>query len=119
GLFIPKVSSSGTITAPEKGQIYFDSTTAEFKGYNGSEWVSFSNSLITGTTTQSSNGNDTFYLIPHGLGTTPVYFNVTATSDNAGSIKYITADASFLRIYYNTAPALGSNNLSWNWQIKQ
>ncbi|MES2847597.1 MAG: hypothetical protein V4685_00965 [Bacteroidota bacterium] len=56
---------------------------------------------------------------PHGLGTTPVYFNVTATSHNAGSIKYITADASFLRIYYNTAPALGSNNLSWNWQIKK
>jgi hypothetical protein len=119
GFFIPVVASATTIITPEKGQLYFDSTNAEFKGYNGNQWVGLSESLTTGSSIQSSNGSSTFYLIPHGLGITPAYFNVIATSDNAGSIKYVTADAAFLKVYYSVPPLAGSNNLSWNWQVKK
>lgn len=119
GIFIPKGSSAGSIPAPEKGQIYFDSTSAEFKGYDGSDWVSLTNKLITGSTILSANGTSTFYQIPHGLGATPSYFNVIATSNEAGSIKYVTADATNISVYYSTAPAAGTDNLSWNWEIKK
>ena len=119
GFFLPAVSSSAAITAPEKGQVYFDSTAAEFKGYDGNEWVSLSNKLITGSTVLSSDGTRTFYQIPHGLGATPSYFNVIATSNEAGSIKYVIADATNISVYYSTAPAAGTNNLSWNWEIKK
>lgn len=119
GFFIPKVSSSAAILTPEKGQVYFDSTSAEFKGYNGTGWVSLSNNLITGSTVMASNGASIFYQIPHGLGLTPTYFNVIATSAGAGNISYVTADNTFLKIYYSTAPPAGINNLSWNWQIKK
>lgn len=119
GFFIPKVSSPVEISNPEKGQIYYDSTLNEFKGYDGSEWVNLSNRLITGTTVLSSNGSSTFYQFPHGLGVVPGYFNVIATSANAGSISYVTADNIYLKVFYSSAPPAGANNLSWNWQVKK
>ena len=61
GFFIPKVSSSAAILIPEKGQVYFDSSKAEFKEYNGSEFVNLSNKLITSNTTLSADGIHTFY----------------------------------------------------------
>jgi hypothetical protein len=119
GFFLPVVSSSAVITIAEKGQIYFDSTAAEFKGYDGNEWVSLSNRIITDSRVLSSDGTSTFYQIPHGLGTIPSYFNVIATSAAAGEINYVTADDTYLKIFYRSAPAAGTNNLSWNWQIKK
>ncbi len=119
GFFIPKISSSAAILIPEKGQVYFDSTAAEFKGYDGGEWVNLSNKLITGNTALSADGISTFYQIPHSLATIPTYFNVIATSIDAGAIRYITADDNYIKIYYSTAPPAGTNNLSWNWQVKK
>ena len=119
GFFIPVVSSSSLIISPEKGQVYFDSTTTGFKGYNGNEWVNLSNNLIMGSTVLSSNGSSLFYLIPHGMGTTPAYYNVIATSAAAGSFSYVTADNTNLIIYYSTPPPAGANTLSWNWQVNK
>jgi hypothetical protein len=118
GFFMPTVSSSSAIVTPEKGQVYFDSTSNDFKGYNGSEWVGLSNNYITGSYITSSD-DGTVYQIPHGIGAVPSYFNVLATSADAGNIKYVTADNTYLKVYYSVAPPAGVNNLSWNWQVKK
>jgi hypothetical protein len=123
GLIIPKVASVGSVTAPQKGQISFDSAAAAFKGYNGSQWVTLgtaggSASLVTGSYTISSNGASLFYSIPHGLGVAPVYFTAVATSAAASGIRYITADNTNIYINYAAAPSAGINNLSWNWQAR-
>ncbi|MFT3682437.1 MAG: hypothetical protein QM791_19435 [Ferruginibacter sp.] len=119
GFVIPK-NSPVSVLNPEKGQVYFDSTASEFKGYNGSEWVNLTNTLVTGSDALSSDGISTFYQIPHSLeGSIPSYFNVIATSADAGRISYVTADENYLKIYYASAPPAGVNNLSWNWQIKK
>ena len=119
GFFLPVVSSVGTITVPEKGQIYFDSTNAEFSGYDGSQWINISNKIITGTAIKSSTGAGLVYTIAHGLANMPSYYNVQATSSAAANISYITADATNISVYYTAPPPTGTNNLSWNWEIKK
>ena len=119
GFFLPVVSSVGTITVPEKGQIYFDSTNAEFSGYDGSQWINISNKIITGTAIKSSTGAGLVYTIAHGLANMPSYYNVQATSSAAANISYITADATNISVHYTVPPPTGTNNLSWNWQIKK
>lgn len=121
GLVIPKMSSTGNITNPETAQIVFDSTESRFKGYNGTAWVNFNEEekLVTGSFGNGGNGADTVYAIPHGLGVIPVYYQVTATSRDAGNISYVTADVNFLNVYYSVPPPAGINNLTWNWQVKK
>lgn len=119
GFFLPIVSSALSITTPEKGQVYFDSSSTQFKGYDGSQWISFSNNTITGNATKSGDGTSLVYTIQHDVDTMPSYYNVQATSSAAANISYISADATNISIYYITAPAAGTNNLSWNWQIKK
>ncbi len=120
GLVLPKVTGAGALAAPEAAQILFDSSDSQFKGYNGNEWVVFNeDKFLTGSHQNSGNGADTIYAIPHGLGAVPAYYQVTATSRDAGIISYVTADADFLFVYYSVAPPAGSNNLSWNWQVKR
>ena len=120
GLVIPKVQDAGVINTPEAAQIVFDSTESRFKGYNGNVWVNFGEvSLVTGSFGNGANGADTVYAIPHGLGILPVYYQVTATSRDAGNISYVTADSNFLFVWYSTPPPAGINNLTWNWQVKR
>jgi len=119
GIFIPKLSSVAAVQAPEKGQVLFDSSASLFKGYDGTQWITFNDDgTKTGVKTASSNGTDNQYSIAHGLGKVPSYFNVLATSADAASISYVTADATNLIIHYTRAPSPGVNNLSWTWQIK-
>ncbi len=120
GIFIPKVSSVYEIVTPEISQIAFDSTDAQFKGYNGLEWVTLANNgLKTGSFKQSAKGSDLIFLIPHGLPDAPSYFNVVPTSQEAANISYVTANSTFLFIHYTTPPSAGTGNLSWNWQVKK
>jgi hypothetical protein len=120
GLVIPKVFSSANISSAEKGQILFDSTDNQFKGFNGTAWQSFSeDKLLTGTNKRSSNGTDFNFSIPHGLTEPPSYFNVIATSEAASNISYITVTSTHLIVHYNTPPEIGVDNLSWNWQVKK
>jgi hypothetical protein len=119
GIVIPTAPTVGSVTAPEKAQILFDSTDNKFKGYNGTDWISFeNNSSLTGKYIQSGDGINKEFVIPHGLGNLPSFFNVIATSAQSANISYITADANFLYIHYSVAPQVGFNNLTWNWQIK-
>jgi hypothetical protein len=126
GFFLPVVAAETLIPTPEKGQIYFDSTAANFKGYTGTQWVTLSgnttvvniNNFVTGSVTQTSSIVDSVYKFPHGLGAVPSYYNVIATSKDAANISYVTADDTYIYVYYATPPPDGDNNLSWNWQAK-
>ena len=117
GLVIPKVLAATAVQKPEAAQIVFDSTDKEFKGYNGTEWVSLDFGKV-GCYTASSNGIDTVFTIPHGLGSVPLYFNVLPTSLSAAGLTYVTADSNFLYINYAIAPLSGNNTLTWNWAVK-
>jgi hypothetical protein len=120
GIIIPKVSSVSSVAAPEKAQVAFDSTDNHFKGFDGTKWVILSGSnLITGTFITSSNGANYTYSIPHGLGAKPSYFNVIATSATAANFNYVSADAVNIYVNYYLPPSAGTNNISWNWQVKE
>ncbi len=119
GFFIPVVSSAGILQAPEKTQMLFDSTDNQFKGYDGTQWISLQENIKTGTGILSSNGTSSTYAIAHTLQATPSYFNVIATSQDAGNINYVTADTINIIIHYTEPPIAGTNNLSWNWQVKK
>lgn len=56
----------------------------------------------------SFNGSATVINFPHGLGTTPVWFNVTPTSVNAAGLFYVTANSSNIIITYLSAPSAGT-----------
>lgn len=120
GFFIPKIKSLDSISSPEKAQLSFDTSDNFLKLYNGNEWINLSgNNLISGSEKISSNGVNFVYSIPHGLGVIPSYFNVTAVSEDAADISYVTADAISIHIHYKSPPLIGLNNLSWNWLIKK
>jgi len=119
GFFIPVVSSVGILPTPEKTQILFDSTAGQFKGYDGTQWVVLQENLKAGNTTLSSDGTSTTYSIAHNLQSVPSYFNVIATSPDAGNIGFVTANANSIVIHYTAPPASGTKNLSWNWQYKK
>lgn len=120
GLIIPTVPSRTGIQTPEAAQILFDSSEKKFKGYNGTNWISFEEStLATGSHQFSADGLSKEFVIPHTVGTIPSYFNINATSAAAANFSYVTADANFIYINYTVAPIAGTNNLSWNWLLKK
>ena len=119
GLIIPKVSSANAVAAPQKAQISFDSTDSQFKGFNGSQWVSFGENSSDGSFTASGNGTATSFLIPHGLTARPSFFTVQATTADAANVSYVSADNTNIVVHYATAPTVGSANLSWNWMVKK
>lgn len=67
-----------------------------------------------------TNGTITPITIAHGLTgvTSTSTFNVTPTSAAAGGYKYATIDATNMYIYYSTAPATDTNNLTYNFLIQ-
>lgn len=119
GLILPKVTSVAATQAPEKAQILFDSTDNKFKGYDGVDWVTLGTITKTGSYTTSANDIDQIFYVPHGMGSTPSYFNVIATSPRAADVSYITANNTYIIIHYTSAPFAGTNNLSWNWEVKK
>jgi hypothetical protein len=120
GLTLPKIPTVSDATAPAKGQIVFDSTDNQFKGYNGTEWVNLSlSSNKADSYNRSSTGTDLVYAIPHGLGVIPSYFNVIATSETAAGFSYVTANQIYLLVHYTSPPQAGTNNLSWNWHVRR
>lgn len=69
----------------------------------------FSSDGITGP-------SPTPFIIPHGYGSLPPYFTCEAGSADAWGIKGVTADATNIYVYYNTAPATATaGNLLFNW----
>lgn len=99
-------------------------------GFTGSvpvkDWnTTTPNSLQTlskfGTVTYSADGNLGSYTFAHGLNPlTPAYVNVLLSSTDAGTagIKYVTADATNIYVYYVTKPVAGTNNISLKWEAK-
>jgi hypothetical protein len=73
-----------------------------------------------GTLTYNGDGIATSKTIPHGLGVIPNYYQVSPLSVAAGTagIKYVTADATNLTVFFNVAPATGTNNIVLNWKAE-
>jgi len=85
--------------------------------------------VFGGVSVQSGNGTTKIFNIPHGAGTTPTKYAVTFAStaaavnqtlptEHSAPQMYVTADATNLVLTYgSTAPATGTNNLSWAWLV--
>lgn len=97
------------------GRTYGSNGTATNDYVTKQQLDTVANVTKTGTNTQSGNGTATSFSIPHGLGTTPTYWNAVAISAAAGNISYVTANSTNIIVFYSVAPASGTNNLSWNW----
>ncbi|WP_051291318.1 phosphodiester glycosidase family protein [Fictibacillus gelatini] len=82
-------------------------------------WRDLKDSNI-GTLTYNGDGTSTSKTIPHGLGAIPNFFSVVPASVAAGTagIKYVTADATNLTVYFNAAPAAGTNNVVLKWKAE-
>ncbi len=120
GLIIPKVASQDLSSSPQPGQLTFDSTQNQFKGYDGASWLTIGgNNFLTGSTQMATDGVSVIFTIPHSLGSVPSYFNVIATSESAANFSYVTADANAIYVHYSTSPDPGKGNLSWNWMVKK
>lgn len=71
-----------------------------------------------GTITYSADGVLGSKSFPHGLKPSiPTSLYVLANSQDAGNakIKYFTADATNIYVYFETVPAAGTNNISLKW----
>ncbi|MGN4665819.1 hypothetical protein ACTFRP_08020 [Bacillus cereus group sp. MYBK234-1] len=89
----------------ENGMVFVSSSLGEFRDIN------------KGALSFSGDGSKTTLSIPHGLGVTPVSFNVMPNNLNAGNaeIKYLTADATYIHVYFKNAPIPGENNVRVIW----
>lgn len=71
--------------------------------------------------TASGDGSTTVFDFVHGLNTTPGWVGFanprTADAANAG-VNRVDADATYLKVYVNTAPVAGTNNLIWDLLCK-
>ncbi|MFM2358282.1 MAG: hypothetical protein RLY16_275 [Bacteroidota bacterium] len=119
GLVLPIVPTLDSIQQAKTAQIVFDSTSQQFKGYDGGKWVTMHDPMKVGTFNASGDGIANVYLIPHGLGAIPSYYSITPTSTHAGKYSHVSITSSHILVYFESAPPAGSNNLSWNWMIKQ
>jgi len=68
--------------------------------------------------TFNGNGSNTTFTIPHGLGATPLFVNVTPGSNDAKGNFYVTADANNIMVTYAAAPPSGSNNVVLWWEAE-
>lgn len=90
--------------------------TSLMKQYGGGN---VSDSLVAkrGQATFSSTGLLTQYIIPHGLGSTPVYANVGIGSSDAQGITYWTVDGTNIYVNYSSGQPIGTNNIKLWWEV--
>jgi hypothetical protein len=122
----------GVLTAfPTDGQIPIGSTsTGQYTAANitagsriavtnGAGSIAIAVTGGYGQATLSGNGSSTSFTIAHGLagisGTSKVF--LTARSTASAGWAYIDLNATNINIFYTAAPASGTNNLLFDWQI--
>jgi hypothetical protein len=74
--------------------------------------------IYAGVSIQSSNGRKVQVKIEHGLTHTPNIFTLQATAKDSRDISYVTADEKEFTIWYDVAPKVGVNNLTYSWIIR-
>jgi len=81
------------------------------------EWASISSYTEgKGTATKSGDATATTFTIPHGLGSTPGFYTVQATSADGDSDYYLTIDATNITVNYSFPPPSGTSNLTYVWR---
>ena len=68
-----------------------------------------------GTATFSGDSLTTTFNIPHGLPTTPTFWQVTPAAGGARGDHYVTASSTNLTLNFNTAPGTATNNIVVKW----
>jgi len=68
-----------------------------------------------GSVQDSGTGAQTAFSWNHSLGFTPTLVSVVAGSADADGDFYVTVSATQITVTYGTAPASGTNNLTWWW----
>lgn len=72
-----------------------------------------------GTATKSGDGSTTSFSISHAMNQTPSWADVTPSSEDASTDFYVSNITSTdIEITYAAAPANGSNNLSYYWEVE-
>lgn len=74
-----------------------------------------------GTETFSAGGTLGSYTFAHGLNPmTPKRVDITMASADAGTagLKYVTADATNIYVYFGSVPVAGTNNITFTWEAK-
>jgi len=70
----------------------------------------------SGTETFSGDGTTVSFSFAHGLAATPTHVEISPTSDDAAGDWKWSADATNITITFMTAPASGTNNISFSWR---
>jgi hypothetical protein len=98
------------------GDTYYDKTLNKTLVWDGTKWVQSNE----GVTTYNGDGVATTKVINHGLGVMPSFYQVTASSPDAGAagIKYVTTTVNNLTVTFNSPPIAGTNNVTVHWQAK-
>lgn len=67
----------------------------------------------------SGDGSTVTFSIQHGLSQAPSTFEVTPTSAGAAGDSYVSATADTLDVTFSTAPASGTDNVTFNWNAQE
>jgi hypothetical protein len=116
----PVRNTGGAATA---GTIVRDNVNMDNEASIPSDWEFRSNDGFptenAGSETQSGDGSTTTFNIPHGLAEPPTQANVIAGSADAAGEFWVSAfGQSTIEITYASAPAGGTDNLSWYWEAE-
>lgn len=72
-----------------------------------------------GSETQSGDGSTATFTIAHGLDDTPSYVSVDPGSADAnGDFHVSSVDGTNIELTYSSAPASGTDNLTWYWRAE-
>jgi hypothetical protein len=81
------------------------------------EWATISSYTEgKGSSTKSGDASTTTFTIAHGLGSSPSFYTVSATSTDADSEFFLTVDATNITVNYPFPPPTGTSNLTYVWR---
>lgn len=106
----PATGDSVTVTPIS---VNYGTTSVTAPAYAGGAFTT--GCYATGTFTTTGDGVTAQFNIPHGLGSTPTYENLTPRSAVAGSIHWITSkDATNIVVRFQSAPG-GGSTITFDW----
>lgn len=91
----------------------------QYLSYNGND-LAWTTAPYFNAIRASGDGKSTQIIIPHGLKgiTASSVIQLTARSAAAANISWYDIDATSIKVYYNTPPPAGNNNLMYNYEIR-
>lgn len=107
--------SGGKIT---KGDTQTSTIFPKNKSNIENRFIKPNEEVLYNTYKGSSNGKSLTIKFKHGQQTAPIWWNVTATSKDAGNLLYVTVDETNIVIHYQSPPPPGVENISYHVVIR-